>query len=249
MTPTEKLLNSITYCTEVAKRNLDDYAPAVRPAQQVAIREAKDALVHLYDEYTAYFCKVGVAIFIFGDRDEQAKFAQVAEEDLHLLTVQADALYNRLSDDIWPSVGGGGEYTAVQHRKLLLGLREVAEELNVEHMEYPGDEFYASVQTKEALTEHVRNLVRAATGDLLNAAYIEREVVKAAIEAENAGNVIPVVVVGATSAETKGLATTFGKGNTTITITETVTKESVAAHINNAKKSIFKISPTTKKNS
>jgi len=249
MNTLESLSKELEEVTAVATKNIDEVPAATRGSWGVVIEDARNKLVGLKAAYKQQLLKNGVAIFLSGDQQKAAEFATtlVAEEGL---VANASALYERIGSAVAETLAGreneGVEWGVAQTHRLHLALQEVMHEVGVRELPMPDRTATPFVVGRAAIVAHVRTLIRNASGDLLNALYMEDQIVRQAMLIRYTQGMTPVAILGATEEEYSGLARAFAKGSTVVELeaTDNIDKEFLVKTFKDVTKQIKK----TKKN-
>lgn len=224
----EKIAGELEATTKTANMSVDDLPWNTRPAWMTKITAAKDAIKPLEAEYKAQLLRSAVAIFVDGSPEKVKTFAKIVHDEREGVVVDASALYDRLTLGVEATMGHTREWGIGQIHKLHQLLMEVMHDAKLDEIEMPSR---ASVDrklpTRQDVYDHIRNIVRAACGDRLNARYLETLAAREALAIRYTHNIVPVVVLHATPDEIQVLGASYAKGFAPAPIRddEEVTKE------------------------
>src|SRR5688572_18009735 len=235
MTALDKLVAEIDKVSKTAKKNLEDLPVAVRGGWSGAITEAKAKLKELEEQYKTLLLKNGVAIFLKGDPSKVAEFVKLFRDEKDGPVVDANALYNRLTDPVVMTLpeGRGVEWGVAQTHRLHLAIQEVMHDLGLSEMPMPARDVPAFIKGRDDVFAHVRRLVRSATNNDLNKLYMEKQLTDQARLIRYTGVMVPVAILNAGDDETFDLGRAFGKGSSTVSLTqeEEINKEFVTKYM------------------
>jgi hypothetical protein len=213
----EKLDKKMADLKVLANKNLEEIPASVRGAWSTAVRNAKDELKDVQDEYRTLLLRNAVAILVGGDAVKAAELAALAKDEGGIV-VDANALYTRLAQTIEPTLSDQRMWGVQQSHMLHKGLQEVMTELNLTELTMPARTPDVSVPTFDDVVEHVRVLIVDGIGNTLNALYVQDEAAKRAFEIRYIGTTAPVLVVNAREKEAAAIAKGFGKGDASMTV-------------------------------
>lgn len=240
----DSLLAEYDETLKVSQWDLADFPPAAAPGLSGRIRQARFELPKIAAAYEEAIRPNTVAIFVSGTDDQEQVFAGLAAQEGGTITVRADALYQTLAAPVERALaaGKGRQFTAHFGGMVSDGLRDVAAELGIASMNNPSFSAAPILADRGAVVGHIREAVRTAVGDQLNAMYIARMLANVALQTRQTGAVIPVVVIGTTPGETEGVSKCFGRvgANVALPAEQEVTKEFVLKVFSDVKKSLKK---------
>lgn len=190
-----------------------------------------DAAVELEKLKTLIVNEVKATAFgvvLTGDEEAIKVFADISEENANTINVPADGLFNRICDEIEPSIGDRRTFGTTQLSMLITSMSRLGRELNLEDvLPVPQIDDLVHVKSRDALREYVRYLMRkVGAAEVLNSAWIEKQVSERALEIRYTNHVVPVILTGAVEAEAATLGKTLFSGRT---YTHKVTKENATA--------------------
>jgi hypothetical protein len=201
--------------------------------KQMAAREAEEI---------AFFIRGLVeqdsaAIFPLGPEAHQAKFGELAEDEGEAFVVSAARLYEELGAALEPYLDRG-KFGMNSAQALAGAMNKLAVRLRLMSYVLPhfGNHVGTPIADRAALVALVRNLVRGANGDELNAAFIAHVVFEQVMEREYDNNGVTVIVTGATEEEARGdlAQKLFGGHTITVDVTNAPEKNDlvlVAKHV------------------
>lgn len=207
-----EMMEEYQSCEEIANRELLGTPTRTLPALQMRQREAQDRLVTLTKEYGDALLKQGFAIFTKGDPENQGLFAAVAKNEVEIMAVPADSLYQFIADEVEPGLGSRHEFGTSQLAILVRTLTLIAVNLGLDELPTPNIDGLTVVATREALVDYIRLLVRKSSGDAMNQAWIRREVTKQGLQVRYSRERVPVIFTGAAEEEIAGLKNLFPSG-------------------------------------
>jgi hypothetical protein len=218
MNTLEKITTDLDRVEKTATINLDDIPQATRGSWGNAQREAKEQLNALKSSYRDALFGNAVAILMNGDPGKIDEYVKLVRDGGEGLSVDANALYDRLAKSVEETVGGSRQWGVTQTQRLHLALQGVLHEVGLTEMPMPAKDSMPFVATYGDVLAHVRQIVRDAVGDSLNRVYIENAVIKQAREIRYIGVMVPVLVTNARSDEADNLTRSFAKGNTFVNL-------------------------------
>lgn len=207
-----EMMDEYASCEEIANRELLGTPTRSLPALQMRQREAQDRMATLTKEYGDALLKQGFAIFTKGDLENQGLFAAVAKNEVEIMAVPADGLYQFIADEVEPGLGGRREFGISQLAILVRTLTLITVNHGLDELPTPNIDGLVVCQTREDLVALVRKLIRGSSGDTLNQAWIRREVTKQGLQARYARERVPVILTGAQDDEIEGLKNLFPSG-------------------------------------
>lgn len=163
-------------------------------------------------------------VILTGEAEPVKVFADFAAENAGTINVAADGLFDRICDDIEPSIGDRRTFGTTQLSLMISSMSRLGRDLRLENtLPVPQIDDLVIVKTRDALREYVRSLLRRANAaEVLNSAWIEKQVSDKAMEIRYTHHVVPVVLTGAAEVEAATLKQTLFSGKTFI---HKVTKE------------------------
>lgn len=239
----EELVTSIEAAEKTALIDADDPQYArTRTGILSAIGAAKARLETLKTQYAEGVLYNGVAIFLYGPRDKTEQFEQSVANLGGAVVIDGSEMYQRIALPVERAIGRdrkfGVEQTSIMHR--VLG--EVSNEVKVwisRALKLPTD---VILPDAAATLAFVRNTVRAAVGDDLNATYLKTALAREALKIRYKDPVVPVLITNTTPEEAFGLGLLFGKGRANIELTEAdeINEEFIKKTFKNIQKNLKK---------
>jgi hypothetical protein len=224
MNKLEQLMEQYAEVEQIANQDLSAWPVKTLPGAQMRQRECRTQMEALGAKYKDALLGSAVAIFLDGDQQQTQQFAKVAEGSGGTLTISAETMYEDLAKDIEPTLGDRRQFGTSQLGMLVSALTRVGKDLDFRNIPVPQIFDVTVCREHQDLIALVRNLVRQAIGDDLNAAYIKRAVGEEAIRIRYTRSVAPVVITNATADERTGLKNVFN-GSFTIPVTQENTSE------------------------
>lgn len=214
----ETIIKDIEENTKMANTNLDAVKYNVRSAHEIGIRQAKDRLVDLRNEYKSKILTNIVGFFLFGDPVKVKKFSDISTADSGTIAVDAHEMYKYLAGEIAPSMGSLREFNVDQMSRLLNDIRNLAIDLGVQEQSIPAPvaKGVVTLKTQEELVDHVRTLIRSSIGDWLNNLYISTRLWEKALAAKYTVPVLVCTVANATIDEEQAMSAFNVKHNLTL---------------------------------
>jgi len=201
----------------------------VRAGFEIAIRQAKETLKTLRSEYQTKLFGNAHAYFVNGPKDKTTEFA--SKVGTEAVSVDAEALYDRLATRVESTIGASREFTATQMAVLTVELRDVANELGMTgYMNAPKFQAHIALKTHDEIVAFVRGLVREAVGDSLLGTFVTKVLSDRALDARYSKVPAKVVIINATMDEIKFLAPLFRLRSSVALTPETVVNESFATN-------------------
>jgi hypothetical protein len=191
---------------------IEDVDPRSRPGHEILKRQAGERIALTKRRFSEEIKGHAFAVFLIGDADKQVKFADIAEDEGDTLTIDSQALYTRITTDLYPTMGNSKEFTSHQISFIMQTLAKVCTELNV--VGYPPLKNLVTTYatTFEGAAGLVKDLIRRSMGDELNKLYIEHLTTQKAIAERYTNSVVPVVLLNATQDEIPFIAPTLFNG-------------------------------------
>lgn len=175
--------------------------------------DAAIELESLKKDYEATIKSLAFGIFLLGDDEPIQTFSKFCKEECGTLNVSADGFYDKICDTVEPSIGDRKTFGISQLSLLIRALSEMGRELNVRSIPTPQIDDLVHVKTREELRIYVRQLIRkTGMGDTLNAAWIQKDTTRRALEIGYSRPVVPVILTGATEEEVATLQATLFSG-------------------------------------
>jgi hypothetical protein len=238
----EEILKQLDVAEQTASidPNEPQYA-RTRSGIENSVKQAKEKVQKLKEDYAKTVQQNGVAIFLNGPSDKVQAFAKLVNDLGEAVVVDAEELYaQRFLPVIEQSIGKSREWTSTQSAIMHRLLGEVGKELKVflsRALRLPNT---AALPTKQDTLNFIRNVMREELGDDYNAEYLKKSLAREGLKIRYMGVVAPVIVVNATPEETIGLGQMFGRGKATVTITDedNVTEEFIKATFKHVQKQI-----------
>jgi hypothetical protein len=223
-------IKSIAVAKAAASRDPDVEPLFTRGAVEGAINAAKNDIARLTAEVRNLTNQVSGGIFVTGPGTDA--FAAIAEDEGGAVTVDAGALYERLTDVVERVLESNAsrEWRIDIVRALVANLAGLANRLGIAYMKPIDTTKYTrcSLPTRADTLAMVRDVVRTALLDELNGLLLQQDIADAVIKAEYEQNVVPVIVRNAHPDDVVGLgAFTFNKRFVTVTTKEVVEKSDV----------------------
>lgn len=218
----KQLAEDIQKTSQIAHTNLEDVNPAVRAGWGATIENAKVRLKDLEQKYSQLIAKNSAAIFLTGNAEKVAEFAKLIRDEGEGFVVDAQALYNRLAHQVVVTLpqDRGSEWGVAQVYRLHTTIQEVMHEVGITELPMPDRTEAPFVKGYDQVLTHVRKIVRGACGDLLNKLYVERELVRQALEIRYTGVMVQVIVVNAQDGDIYDLGRMFGLGTHTVELAD-----------------------------
>lgn len=237
----ESMINELSAAQATAAIDIEEKPASVRGGWATRVREAKDAVVTLRKEYSEALLKSSVAIFLDGAPEKIAKATEVFTANNGLI-VDANALYDRFTKVIEPTMSEGRSWGVAQTFRLNVAIQEIMHEVGVNEMDRPTPGNPPALPTADDTRKYVKSLIQGAVGDNLARLYLAKSVVDRAVEIRYTGVTVPVLVLGATPDEAANLTLNFGKGVTTLKLDDLdeVTEESLSKLLKAAGKKVKK---------
>lgn len=225
MNTLEKLTNNIEEVEKIAHLNLDELPSSVRSGWTSRVTDAQGELKKLLEQYKTTLLQNSVAIFLTGDTAKAAEFSKLIRDENEGLTVDAGALYERLTAAVEETYGDrereGVEWGIAQMNRLQVALQEVMHEVGLKELPMPATDSLPFLTGHAEILGHVRSLIRNACGDALNGLYLEVQAVNAARSIRYIEGMVPVAISNATEDEVNGLSRSFLKGVSVLPLNST----------------------------
>lgn len=224
-----EILSDIEAASEIANRDLFDISPRLHAGHQMAVREAKERVGTLTNEYAQALLSNTAGLFTAGDPVKCAEFAKLAAEECGTLTVDVGEMYLEIARAIEPTLGQRREFSFTQLEIVMRSLFDVANRLKLKgSMAVPRLPESLVVETLADVAECVKKLVTEANGHALMVEYSKNAMVERGLAAKFDGKVTRVVILNVGEAEANALKDSF-RSRRIVTITpETVVDASFA---------------------
>ena len=185
----QEVLKSIAAAQEIASMNLDEVPYSVKTGWTMRIEAAKGEVALLTQEYRNLLSEViPRKVFLLGSNEAVKEFSAVMNSlGIDGLFVDASALYRRLTDRAFPTLGTRGEFAWTQARAINNELYEIEIEMGLDKVEQINLQELPAIYTAEDLLVHVRRMVRETNKDVLNIKSLESRIVKQAMSLEVTG--------------------------------------------------------------
>lgn len=235
-------LDQIEKLEKAAAMDIEAVPIKVRPGHEMAKRQAVEGLETAKEEYGEIFRKSAMCIFLAGSPEGQAKFAALAEQYADAYIVDAEKMYKNMAKNVWCLVGKNNTWTISNTPEAIQALKNEMDGCDIDSCPM-FDLNYDMVLTggEPQLAQEFKNAIRKTSEDALNKAFIERDLVQAAIAAGDASKAVGVVVMGTVLEEAKSLAKSLCAGearNVIVDVPDQIDRESVIKALIAAKKSI-----------
>lgn len=214
-----------------------------KTGMDVAVRQAKERLAKLKEDYAKTVLQSGVAIFLFGSAEKCATFSKLVEEMGEAVVVDAGELYTKeFLPIVEGSIGLGREWNSTQTSILHRLLGEVSKGINVHLTRTLRLPSQGAVPTKQDTLDFIRNAIRNELGDGFNTEYLKKIIAREGLKIRYMGSVAPVIVLNSTPEEAVGLGQIFGRGKANVTINDEdeVNKEYIEKTFKNVQKQLKK---------
>lgn len=230
---------------EFSKKDLASWPRNTLPGAQMRQRECRDLMAKIEGLYSDVLRAGAFTMFPLvedGKPETLEQFLRAVRETANPLVFSARTLYQKLADDIEPTLGDRRTFGITQVVRLVTLLTDLGRDLGFRNIPLPQQLDMVHCSTGDDLVAHVRLLVRSMNGDALNRAYIESEIVKRALSIRYTRSIVPVVITDATQSEVDGLGTALFSGSyfpVPLTLEQT-DNENVLKILSDIKKSIKK---------
>jgi hypothetical protein len=207
MTPKEvtALLTQIQEHKDLINQDLSLWDPATRPGKTGAQQEAKLNLPALENQYLYYLQEAALVMILRGDDVSQKGFAEIAAQEGNTITLDAGALYRKLSEGVEESLGYSREFGVTQISQVVDSIRDICLEIGIRETDRPRHMEQVVVLRQADIEAHVRKIVRASDNGFLNNMFMSRELLTQALAKRYTQAVVPVVIVGAEEEEIEAL--------------------------------------------
>lgn len=215
----EAVANEYDQVAKVAATQAEDLPWQTRGAWAHKIEAAKLQVPALEAEYRTTLLRNAVVIFLDGDAVKQFNLAKLVEDSGEGVATSTRSLYDRLTQAVEVGMGRTREWGVGEVQRLHSALMEVMHEVKLSEIPMPSTRSVGKrLATSADVFAHVRQLVREACGDQLNALYMSVQVAKRAREIRYNENMVPVVVINALPDEVPVIGGVYAKGSATIAI-------------------------------
>lgn len=195
----------------LSQRNPEAFPLPGRPGIEMQARQAKIQLPKLRLEYLTTILKSSFGFFVEGDADKAQAFTDIAVSN-GAVVVDADSLFQKLTAAVERSIGPSKEFSITQVGLMDHELRELVEKTG-----YDGQlnrtQIYqlVVVQTRERLTQYIRELVARSNGSTPVTVCAQSDIVAQALKNKFSGRRLVVVVRNASPTSRAPLAGLFTK--------------------------------------
>lgn len=235
------LLQQIQEHEDLINTDLSIWDPATRPGKTGAQQEAKLNLPNLKNQYLLYLQDSVLAMILEGDAASQTGFAEIAAQEGNTITLDAEALYRKLSEGLEESLGYSREFGVTQLSQVVDSIRDICLDLGIRETDRPRHMEQVVVLTQKDIVAHVRKIVRESDNDFLNIKYLANELLTQALAKRYTQSVVPVVIINATEDEANSLKQIWAKPQATVKVPPFVATEELNKFVleifNNVKKS------------
>lgn len=227
--PLAELAHEIASLLPLANKDLDGVDLKSRASHENAKREAQDRLVELKKTFADTLRARQAAVFVDGTNTAVHDFTEIAQDE-GALAVRADELYRKLASDIEPVMRRDRLIEPEQFAQLMRALYDVSRTMNVQDFPQPSFVPGKILNTFDDIVAYVRETVRSAAGDQLNAVFLQNRISETALNIRYQKDIVPVIVTGALEQEVSGLAALFENRRIQLKLDneEEITKETVS---------------------
>jgi hypothetical protein len=201
----KEVLEDLTTATKNAAIDLDSVPTKFRTGMAICKADAISSLKTLREEYRTVLSPRVAAIWLTGDLEKQKKFAALAKEEGETLTVSTMAAYEKMAEDIEPTIGFERQFGGTQLGHLLRSLENVAREGGATFLATPKLFEVVTVPDIAALAVAIKGIIATQVGETVNALYMEKQILDQALEARYGEKVVPIVVLTGQAAESHDL--------------------------------------------
>lgn len=188
------ILQEMTETAKVAATNLDTVPYKNRASAAIAKNDAETKLKALREEYTAQLRERVLTIFVVGSKEDCAIFTKIATDEADVLSIDADAMYEKMAADVEPTIGAQRMFGGTQLQHLIRSLEQRGREANAGFLPVPRILDVVVVNPPVTTKAVVKDIIVSQIGVDLNARWIEAQIVELAIAAEYGEKFVPVVV-------------------------------------------------------
>lgn len=190
----------------VANKDITTVDPRARSGWEGKKNQAKAELDDLNKQFRDVVVKSSAGIFVSGPETAAKELAQIAENEGNAVTVRADEIYRRVADPVNKMMGSNRVFNVSQASRIIQEVADIARDLQLAEITNPMSASPTSgivLKDHEAVVVFVREAIRKTNGDVLNQAYLERQVADK-VSHGYGQNIVPVSVLGATKEEIQG---------------------------------------------
>lgn len=219
----DRLMKKYTETQKISEMDLTLVPNANAAGWAMRKTDAVKELAAVRSQYDAKVKELAFAIFLTGENQWVELFASNAAHEVGTINVGADDFYDKICDTVEPSIGDRGTFGISQLGLLIRALDDLGREMGARNIPIPQIDGVAHTHNRQELRDFVRIIIRkTGVGDQLNAAWIQNETTKKALEIRYNKAVVPVILTGATEDEVATLQTTLFSGTSFVV---PVTKE------------------------
>lgn len=205
------LLEEIQTFNDLINQDLSAWDPNTYPGKSSQQGEAKKNLPALKAKYLDYLQDAALVMVLSGTQNSQTKFAEIAAEEGNTVTVDAKALYLKLSEGIEESLGYTREFGVTQLSLVINGIRDICLDLGIRETDRPRHLEQVVVLTQADIVDHIRKIVRESDSDFLNVKYMSNTLLQQGLSKRYNQSVVPVVIMNASEEEAKALSQFWSK--------------------------------------
>lgn len=223
------ILADIDTATETANQDLSDVPARLQGAWQMAVREAKEAVVALTEEYSKALLANTAGLFAAGEPTKCAQFSKLSASECGTLTVHVDELYVQMAQEVEPTLGARREFGINQLAIVVRQMRDTGNRLKLTgSLAIPRVPETLVVETTEDVVACIKKLVTESNGHGLMVEFTKQAIIDRGLHAKYSDKTTRVVILGTGEPEALALKNTF-RSRRIVTITpETVVDESFA---------------------
>lgn len=225
-----EVVSHIASLSHVASADLSNWPAHTRPGMEIRKNRAQNEVVLLKKEYSAYLGGALCLLFVGGEPEHVQTFAELAEDEGDTITVDAGKLYRDVAEKIMPTLGPSRLIESTQGVILGTQIQKIADELKVDDYRRPNLDVIVSTRVTDVseCAEKVKKAVRASVKDSLNALYLKTQIVSEALKSGKTTDLVPVVVINASTDEEEGLGAIANGRTFHVDVTEaTANKDTV----------------------
>lgn len=202
----KKLLDAVREAEKLKNTEVEQWDPRTRAGMEIARNQAISNLESLNEAYVSGVRNHSVAVFLTGDGALQTEFGAIAMK-LGVPAVAAKAFYSAVTSDAAASLQGG-RFTPTEYAHVMHQIRAVLyDDLKVpEFMKPDLMALFTQSVSRENLVNEVARAFVATNGHGISARYLARLAAKEALASGYSQDVVPVVIIGATSEEIEALS-------------------------------------------
>lgn len=204
--PVKKLINRIKEIETFLEQTSEHADIRTKSGMQARQQQFLQELESIRDDYAKLMRGRGIAVFVLGDRDQQAAFAAIAT-DYDSFVLDANALYRTLANKVWPAIRVGELFTAGHAQIVAEHMITIGQALNLPSIPYPTPtvDLVRAVTDKEMLVGLIRGCIEHTAKTELLSAYLESQAIDAAINERYSGGALSVLVVDANTDQIQDL--------------------------------------------